>query len=200
MKIVPLIYFQKRKIYAEKDGEVLSLKELLTYVDKDADVYVFDKDGVEGDKPNLCTYPKLSEHFKIWVDAGPRVLGDIVDEVMAGATNITVRTHLWPKADLVAIQEMTENDIYVHADLKNHNAQDVGVPFFEAFAGLIVFNAKDQIEMDFRAKEILRRFRTKNSFYAYESDPKHVPYWEKLGVKGLLVEINKIREFEKHGL
>ena len=200
MKIIPLIYFQKRKIYAEKDGDELSLKDLLTYVDKDAEIYVFDKDGIEGDKPNLCTYPKLSEHLKIWVDAGPRVLGDIVDEVMAGATNITVRTHLWPKADFVAIQEMIENNIYIHVDLKNRNAQDVGVPFFDAFAGLIVFNAKTQIETDFGARDILRQFRTKNSFYAYESDPKHVSYWEKLGAGGLLVEINKIKEFKEYGV
>jgi len=200
MKIIPLIYFQKRKIYAEKDGDVLSPKELLTYVDKDTEIYVFDKDGVERDKPNLCLYPKLSEHLKIWVDAGPRVLGDVVDEVMAGATNITVRMHLWPKVDITAIQDLTENEIYAYIDLKSQNRQDVGLPFFEGFAGLTVFATKNQIEMNFRSRGILRQFRTKNSFYAYESDPKHVPYWEKLGAEGLLVEISKIKEFEKHGV
>jgi len=106
MKIIPLIYFQKRKIYAEKDGDALSLKELLSYLDKDTEIYVYDKDGIGRDKPNLCTYPKLSKHCKLWVDWGPRSLGDIVDAVMAGATNITLRKNLWPKADISNIREM----------------------------------------------------------------------------------------------
>ena len=53
MKIIPLIYFQKRKIYAEKEGDALSLKELLSYLDKDTEIYVYDKDGIDRDKPNL---------------------------------------------------------------------------------------------------------------------------------------------------
>jgi len=119
---------------------------------------------------------------------------------MAGATNITVRTHLWPKADIAAIQEMTENDIYAHVGLKNQKQRDIEVPFFEGVAGLVVFDTKHQIEMDFKSSDILRQLRTKYRFYVYESNPKHVSYWEKLGVKGLLVEINKIKEFEKHDL
>lgn len=200
MKFVPLIHLQKRKIFDGKDGKQLSFNELLDLSDKDKIVYVLDKDGLEKDKPNLCLYPKLSEHLNIWVDAGPRVLGDVVDEVMAGATNITVRTFLWPKAEIAAIQEMTEIDIYAHVGLKNQKQRDIEVSFFEGVAGLVVFDTKHQIEMDFKSSAFLRQLRTKHSFYVYESNPKHVSYWEKLGAEGLLVKISKIEEFEKHGL
>ena len=50
MKVIPLIYFEKRKIYSEKDGEPISLKDLLTIIDKDNELYIFDKDGLEQNK------------------------------------------------------------------------------------------------------------------------------------------------------
>jgi len=75
MEIIPLIYLKKRKILAEKEGECLSLNEMSEQINKDEKIYVLDIDGIEKDKPNLCLYPKLSENHKIWVDAGPRVLG-----------------------------------------------------------------------------------------------------------------------------
>jgi uncharacterized protein related to proFAR isomerase len=198
MEIIPLITLEKRTILETKQ-KTTETKEI-DQINEDEKVYVLDIDGIEKDKPNLCLYQKLSEHLNIWVDAGPRVLGDVVDEVMAGATNITVRTHLWPKADIAAIQEMTENDIYVHVGLKNQKQRDIEVSFFEGFFGLVVFDTKHQIEIDFKYSDLLRQLSKKHSVYVYESDPKHVSYWGKLGVKGLLVEINKIKEFEKRDL
>ena len=67
MELVPLIYVKNRKIHAEKDGKDISPDEVLERISKDRKIYVLDIDGIEKNKPNLCLYPKLSEHYEIWV-------------------------------------------------------------------------------------------------------------------------------------
>ena len=93
---------------AEHEGYRLSFNEILEHVDKDVNIYVLDIDGIEKDKPNLCLYQDLSKSHVLWVDTGPRVLGDIVDVIMAGATNITIRNNLWRGLDVSSIKEITD--------------------------------------------------------------------------------------------
>ena len=179
MKIIPLIYFQKRKIYAEKGRDSLLLKDLLTYIDKGAEVYVYDKDGVEKDKPNLCTYPKLSEHCKIWVDCGPRTLGDVVDVVMAGATSITLRKNLWPKVDVSGIREITESNI-----------NEI----------LVISSDKDKFKRDFIYAEAIKNICKRFNATVIESDETFFSYWKNIGASAVLIELNtwkkvKHREF-----
>ena len=183
----------------EKDGGRLSFDEVLERVDKDKAIYFLDIDGIEKDKPNLCSYQRTSKHRKIWIDAGPRVLGDVVDVVMAGATNITVRKNLWPELDISGIKEITENEIYADISLNKQNKRDAETSLFYGVDGLVVFNNKDQIETDFKFGGFLKNLCAKYKIYAYESNQKHFSYWENLGIAGLLVDINKIMEFNKHG-
>lgn len=198
MKIIPLICLKKRKIVAEKEGDWLSINEVLERVDKDEKIYVLDIDGIEENKPNLCLYPKLSENHKIWIDAGPRVLGDVVDSIMAGATNITVRKKIWSELDISSIREITESEVYVDIGPKSQDIQSIDFPLLHDINGLVLFNNKNQIETDFKYGSLLKNLCIKYKIYAYESNPKNFSYWKTLGVVGLLMDIRKSREFKKN--
>ena len=199
MEIIPLIYLKKREILVEREGQRLSLNEMSEKVDKDEKLYILDIDGIEKDKPNLCLYPKLSENHKIWVDAGPRVLGDVVDSIMAGATNVTVRKKIWPEIDTSSIKEITENEIYAEISPKSQNMQIIEFSLLNNVDGLVVFNDKNQIETDFKCGSYLKNLCIKFKMYAYESNQKNFSYWKTLGVAGVLVDLDKIKEFRKHG-
>jgi len=200
MKIIPLIYFQKRKIYAEKNSEILSLKELLACIDKDTELYVCDKDGVDKDKPNLCTYPKLAEHCKIWVDWGPRTLGDVVDVVMAGATSITLRRNLWPKLESSNIREITESNIYETIDPQNITDKTSSFSSSADVDGYVVSSYKEKFKRNFIYDEAIKNICKRFNVLIIESDESFFPFWKNIGVSTLLIELNtwkkvKHREF-----
>ena len=199
MKIVPLIYFQKRKIYAEKDGDALSLKELLSCLDKDTELYVYDKDGVDGDKPNLCTYPKLSEHCKLWVDWGPRTLGDVVDVVMAGATNIILRKNLWPKLEISSIREITESNIYESFDPQCHTDQISSFSPIPDVEGFVACSEKGKARRDFIYDDAIKNICKRYSTFIIEPEDSFFSYWKNIGASGLLIELNmwkKVKNYE----
>jgi len=176
----------------------LSSNEILEHVDKDVNIYVLDIDGIEKDKPNLSLYQDLSKSHVLWVDTGPRVLGDIVDVIMAGATNITIRNNLWNGLDVSRIKEITENKIYACIGLKNQGNQNTEIfPFYDV-DGLVVLDEKNLVERDFKYGSFLKNLCIKHEVYVNECDQKNINYWENLGVTGLLVNIIKIKEFKKN--
>ena len=189
MDLIPLIYMKKRKIHVEKTQSSITLKEFLKQVEGEKKIYIFDLDGIEKDKPNLCTYQRLSGSHELWVDNGPRNLGDIVDATMAGATDITLRKNLCPQLYVSKIKEITENKIYENIDFVEE------LSFGDA-DGLVNFNSREEIERNFKHSDFLKRRGLKNKIYSYETDLKNRTYWERFGVEGLLVDLNKLKEFK----
>lgn len=200
MKIIPLIYFQNRKIYAEKNVDTLSLKELFACIDKDTELYVYDKDGVDKDNPNLCTYPKLAEHCKIWVDWGPRALGGVVDAVMAGATSITLRKNLWPKLEISNIREITESNIYEMIDPQNITDKTSSFTSSADVDGYVVSSHKDKFKRNLIYDEAIKNICKRFNVTTIESDEAFFSYWKNIGVSTLFIELStwkkvKHREF-----
>lgn len=200
MRIIPLIYFQKRKIRAEEDGDLASFNDVFEGVDKDEEIYVLDLDGIRMDKPNLCSYPKLSEHCKLWVDAGPRILGDVVDMVMAGATDITIRKSLCPKLDISSIREITESKIYTEVDPQTYREQRSSFSLSSDVDGFVVSSDKDKFKRDFIYDDLVKNLCNKFNVYVIESDDAFFSYWKNIGASGLMIELNmwekvKHREF-----
>jgi len=193
-----MIHLKKRKIMIEGEEYRPTSNEILEQFDKDVNIYVLDSDGIEKNKPNLCLYQNLSKYHILWVDTGPRVLGDIVDVIMAGAINITVRNNLWREVDVSSIKEITENKIYTSADLKSQG--DLNTEIFPLYDvdGLVIFGGKNRVEKDFKHWGFIKNSCIKHEVYAYERDPKNIKYWRNLGVTGVLVEINRIKEFRKN--
>lgn len=197
MEIIPLIKLKKRKIIDEDES---SSDNIFEQIDEEQLLYVLDLDGIEKDKPNLCTYQKLSKSYELWIDNGPRNLGDVVDAFMAGATRITIRKDLCLQLDIPSIREITENKIYININLEDQKTQVSEDMFYHEIDGLVNFNNREKIRLDFRYSELLKQFSIKNKIYSYESDPLNVSYWKNYGMEGLLVEIKKLQEFKKYAL
>lgn len=184
-----MIYIKSRKIRIGRNSDSMSLKDFLKLTEDKKKIYIFDMDGLEKDKPNLCTYQRLSSFVELWVDNGPRNIGDVVDSTMAGATDITLRKKLSPKLYISDIREITENKIYEYDELDNTNL------VFD-FDGIVAFNKKDNIESDFKLKEFFKNMIQKTKVYLYEPDLKNQIFWRNLGVSGLLVDFEKLKEFK----
>lgn len=199
MEIIPLIYAKNRKIHAEKEGNPVSLDEVLERVNKDGEIYFLDIDGIEKNKPNLCLYQKISENHELWVDAGPRVLGDIVDHIIAGATRITIRKNLFSIEEIPNIKEVTESMIYSDVDLRNEKERTIVFSLLPGVDGLVVFSDKNQIEMDFKTGELLKTLCNKYKVYVAESDEKNISYWKNSGVAGVLLDLKKIKQVNRGG-
>jgi len=195
MEIIPLIHLKKRKIVLEED-EFLSINELLKIVDKDRKIYILDLDGIEKNKPNLCLYPKLTEEYRIWVDSGPRNLGDVVDSIMAGATDITVRNYMWPELNISSIKEITEQRIYLHIDPKSKKTQSIGIDSLRDIDGLVSLTNKHQMDSDFKYTSFLKAMGKKYIVYAYDSNQKNFSYWKSIGIGGLFMDVKKSMEFK----
>ena len=193
--IIPLIYFKKRKIYTKKDEIQISLNDLLDVVKKDSLLYVYDEDGVIRNKPNLCSYPKLSAHCNIWVDHSPRTLGDVVDTVLAGATSLTFRRDLWPKVNVSSIRDITESSIYEAISLERVISQKER--FFSDLDGIVISSNKNTENKDFIYDELIKNLCKKNNVYVIEQDTSFFSYWKNIGVKGVFLEFNSYKKVNK---
>lgn len=189
MDLIPLIHMKNRKIHLEKTQSPVTMKEFLKKVEGETRIYIFDLDGIEKDKPNLCTYQRLSGSHELWVDFGPRNLGDVVDATMAGATDITLRKNLCPKLSVFEIKEITENKIYANIDFN----EDLSIQDADGFVN---FYSRQEIEASFKYGSLLKEMTPKSKIYSYETDLKNLPYWKYFGVVGLFVDLDKIKELK----
>jgi len=193
MEIIPLAYIKNRKTYINKGGENASLDEVLKNIDKDKEIYFLDIDGIEKNKPNLCTYQKISEKQEIWVDTGPRNLGDVVDLLMAGANKITIREQLYPIEELPSIKEVTENKVYTFVDLLQDSKKILTFPQLP-IDGLVFFLDRKQIEADFKREELLKSLCNKYNTYVAEGDKENITYWGKIGAAGVLLDLKTYKD------
>jgi uncharacterized protein related to proFAR isomerase len=187
MEIIPLITIKNRKI--------LNSEEKLKQLNEEQRLYINDIDGIEKDKPNLCTFQRLSKTQEIWVDSGPRDLGDIVDVFFAGASAIIIRMHLFPKIDISKIREISENKIFAFIDFDQKTADCV----YNDFDGLINFTKREKFEHDFKYGGILKQHTTKKIVvFVYDSDIANINYWKYLGSTNFLVDLDNFEEFKKN--
>lgn len=185
MEFIPIINLQKGKI----------IEDISKKIDEFKKIYVLDLDGIEKDKPNFDIYQKLSVSVDLWVDNGPRTLGDVVDTFMAGATDITIRRNLCPKLKVSDIRDVSENKIYVNIDFEEKKAFDENM-FFHDVDGLINFVDKKKIELNTDYGKYLNKIKLEKKIYSYESTPKNLSFWKDFGIEGLLVDIGKFKEFK----
>jgi len=181
---------KKRKMFGN-----LSKKEIFEIIPEGQLIYILDLDGIDNDKPNLCTFQKSSRDYQLWVDFGPRNLGDMVDVFMAGVERATIRPNLWPNLNIAEIRDISDNKIYIHIDIKkDHSTKEV---FDYGPDGLVTLDGKGVIENNFKYSDYLRQYGLKKELYSYENDPKNINYWKALGVKTLLVDVDKYMDFKK---
>ena len=155
MNIIPLLKMKNRKTLDEKSSLA---DDVLKEFDEEQMIYILDFDGIDKNKPNLCTFQKVSKNHSIWADTGPRNLGDVVDVFMAGATAITIRESLFTKLNIPSIREITENNIYINIDFNNpKEPQDID--------GLTIFKEKEEIELNINHINLVKNLALKNKIY-----------------------------------
>ena len=194
MEIIPLIHFRKRNILRQ-DSSKYKIDGFLKNEDLPEKIYLLDHEGIEKNKPNLCTYQKLSKTIEIWVDTGPSDLGDVVDMVMAGATDITLRRQIWPNINLEKIREITESNLYLELSLKRQDKYNTKHPLLDDTDGLVIL---DNVKEKNTSTELVKKLGRKYKIYIYETDQRNIDHWEELGVYGLIVNLDDLGEFKKH--
>jgi hypothetical protein len=198
MDIIPLISVKKGRLFDGKDGVIVSLDDLFNRVKKDTLLYVLDYDGIEHNNPNLELYQKLTEWYTLWIDDGPRRLDDVMDTIMAGATNITIRAALWPDTDIPAVRELTEDEIFFAIDQRN-NTDQMHLPFMQETVGAVIFENEANNIGDFTSGSILKEIALKYKTYLYTVFSQNSHRLEELGVAGILVDLRK-KEGDVHGV
>ena len=192
MELIPIISLKNNKIIDEN----ISVDNISQYFKEEEKIYVLDLDGIDKNKPNLCLYQKLSDSYDLWVDSGPRRLGDIVDDFMEGANSVTVRRALFPRLEIFKIKEISENKIFVNLDFKDLDALDEYDLYLLDSDGVVNLNNKEKIEREPKYIEKLKKIKTKNKIYCYEVNKENKYFWQQLNVDGLLVDVKNIKEFK----
>jgi uncharacterized protein related to proFAR isomerase len=193
MEIIPCVTLKNYKII----NNSISATNISEYIKEDEVLYILDLDGIEKGKLNLCIFQKLSSKYQLWIDCGPRNIGEVVDIFMAGATSITVRRNLNPSFSISDIRDISDSKIYLNIDFKDYKNYSDDDLFLKEYDGFVNFNNKEEIEQDFKFEDYLNKM--KNKIYCFENNPKNNSFWERFGVIGLLVDINKFKGF-KNGL
>ena len=192
MELIPLVSLKKYKIWPGNSQDPMAPNELVHNIKTDAPVYFLDRDGILNDKPNLCLYQKIGSKINLWVDSGPRELGDIVDTVMAGAQRITIRPSLWNHNNIENAQEITEQQLYIHQE-------EINTPLpISNSDGIVLFNNTSLFENNFKLESTLKTLSLKTSLYIYDSNWKTYPHWQKLGITGILIDLIQYPEYINH--
>jgi len=189
MQKIPVIYFKKNKIKTSQDSKEISLEDLVEKYSNQKQLYIFDYDGIEKNRPNLCSYPKLSKNFDIWVDSKPEELGDIVDYVLSGGYKIIIRKNQIEKNNIGHIKDITENEIYAGLNLSDIKNLEIEIPGLDKFDGFIIFNTRDEIEKDCHIRDLFNKIVAKKDTYIYESNGENIAYWTNKKIKGVLVDL-----------
>jgi len=196
MKFIPLIHIKNGKIVKLNYNSFENIEYLLTKYE-DNILYVLDHDGIKKNRPNLCLFQKLSKKHELWVDAGPRVIGDIVDSIIAGASKITIRITLIDDLDIPNINEIVENDVYMKIPQNFfHSSNNI---IKTNINGLVLFNDEINHLYDFKDRSYLKNI-VNNKIYVYLSSKEEIQNIKKFNFEGYLVDIDKIEEFNKIGI
>jgi hypothetical protein len=184
MNIVPLISVKKGHLFDGREGTALSIDDVFTRVEKDTLLYVLDLDGIEHLNPNLELYQKLTEHCILWIDDGPRRLDDVMDTIMAGATNITLRKELWPNLDMSSVQDLTDDEIYIDMSVEYQERKTLH-HFYSGDIGIVLFNEETMYG------RFSREITEKQKIFLYASSMEKVSFWGEQGITGIILDLKK---------
>ena len=192
MELIPLLTLKKHKIYTGPTANTITTNELLDQIKTDTPTYFYDHDGITKDKPNFCLYQKIGTKIQVWTDAAPRVLGDIVDTIMAGAQRITIRPLIWTETTIDHIQEITEQQLYIHQE---QDTLSLPLPTAD---GIVLFDQTHHPQNNFKLESHLKTLALKTTVYIYDSNKNNYTYWQKLGITGILIDLEHYPEYLAH--
>lgn len=185
-EVVPFVRIKDKKMYSSFDDSLVSAKDLAKEAKKDSMLYLLDLDGISFDRPNYELYQLLAEWFVLWIDMGPRVSGDVVDDVFAGAERVTVRPELFYDIDIDVVRQMTECPVFQFLE-------DEGVSALPHSEGFILPVGKNQ---EFKRDSLMSQLSLNRPVFVILENPSDVAHVKDLGCSGVLVEWEKKELFE----
>jgi hypothetical protein len=168
------------------------IEKIAKKINENTTIYILDQNGIQKNKPNICLYQKLSREYNLWIDNGPRNIGDIVDVFMSGANTITIREKYYKNLNINDIKDITENQIFININLEKPTNI-----FFPNIDGKTLFEKRETIENNPQNHNILKQ-QTKNTpLHVYENNPQNLKFWETYNIKGIITDINNLKEFKQ---
>jgi uncharacterized protein related to proFAR isomerase len=182
MKEIPFLKIKDKKISFDVSSS--DLRSLLNRLNETA-VYVLDEDGVAKDHPNVSLYQRLASVAELWVDAGPRRVDDIMDDLFSGAHRIVIRPGLWNEVDLQSVIDITENELMVFYNISE--LRD-GVPrdaIFSQSHYVILHLDEATAHIDFKMEGFIKQITKAKSTFVIDETNQPNDKWENLGVEGV---------------
>jgi hypothetical protein len=139
-------------------------------------------------------YQRLTEQCVLWIDNGPRRIDDVMDTIMAGATNLSLRPSLWPDMVLADVFELTDDEVYLTVDA---TALDTFPPIPMDVTGVVMFQQNLQHNIEFITSSFLKNKTATLKTYVYTAPASTVHYWEERGITGLLIDLDKKEEYHQ---
>ena len=118
MEVIPAVsVYDGKAMVAGTDGYQplnLDLFDLVEEIRRDSKrLYMVDLNGIHGNSPQMDLILELSSDMELWVDAGPRVMEDMMDIITSGAAKAVVGTKtLQSLEEFERCIEITENIVF----------------------------------------------------------------------------------------
>lgn len=185
MEYVPVLYLPSND---QKIGlNAIDLKNLMKK-EGFTELYLLDELGIKKNKPQYDFYQRFSTIFDLWVDTGPRNIGDVVDDVFSGAKRIIIRLDLWTEDSLKSIREITDHEIYVAVDLNSFGSLSENRLFFDEADGVVLF-VTDTNTLRFKIESEINQLIKDTAVYVFDMG-KNEHIWSLKDIKGFLRDIN----------
>jgi hypothetical protein len=191
MNVVPLVHVKYGRLHEGLDGDPLTVDEVFARVQKDTMLYVLDSDGIDHGNPDLELYQQLTEHCILWVDDGPRRIDDVMDTIMAGATNLTIRPDHWPEVNIDEIFDLTDDEVFYAVPLGQKDQAQRSTPVPPG-AGIVAFFYQAGSQEDFTTDSYLKNIGINRKLYLYRSSAKSPSGWEEQTLAGLVVDLKNL--------
>jgi len=193
MDVIPLLHLRQQIL--SKETDISSVRKLLDDHSLSS-LYIFDEQGILKNRPSVDFYQGISKIYELWVDAGPRETGDIVDLVFSGVKNIILRPSIWIERTIESVRDLTEHPVFCQytVDVTQRNPVcDQYIPM-DDFDGVIVLIHGDWDNRRFSVEEKIKQLAKKKNSYVLSSDYSKQSYWKSIGFDGVLIDINKLSE------
>ena len=185
MEYIPVLYLTSND---QKIGlNAINLKDRMKK-EGFTDLYIIDELGIKKNKPQYDFYQRFSTIFDLWVDTGPRNMGDVVDDIFSGAKRIIIRLNLWNEETLTSIREITDHEVFVAVDLNNIGSLSENRLFFEEAEGVVLFVAGKNT-LRFKIESDINQLIKDTSVYVFDVE-KNEHFWSLKDIKGFLMDIN----------
>ncbi len=189
MKEIPVVHIKDKTI-----SDVLAANDISVLLNRlqSSAVYVFDEDGVTKNQPNVSIYQKLSGISDIWLDAGPRNVDDVVDEVFSGANRVVIRPALWEERNLKEVVDITENELMSFYFIEEVQKGIPNDSIFLESQGIVLFFDENTPALDFKTEGFLKQIAKTKPTYVLDMHMKRKEYWSSLGMEGVLIPIDML--------